>query len=280
MAPIVSVVCLCYNHAPFIREALESVLSQTYKPIELIIVDDASTDGSIDIIQQWIKSHDEVPFIANPTNLGNCKAFNRGLALANGKYIIDLSGDDRLAVERVRRGVMVMEERPEVGVQFSDAELIDEAGRHLGFHSDRFSHTSIPQGKIFRDILSRYFINSPTMMIRKSLLDELGGYDESLSYEDFDFWVRSSPKTDYIYIAEALVQRRVLRDSMGKQQYGRGSAQQQSTLTVCRKALGLCNSREDYQALRRRVNYELRQSLRFGNWYQAWSYYSLLRNIP
>lgn len=280
MAPIVSVICLCYNHARFIEEALDSVMKQSYAQVELIIVDDASTDGSVDVIKKWLTTHPGVPFVVNPDNLGNCRAFNRGLVMAHGKYIIDLSGDDCLSRERVERGVALMESRPEVGVQFSDAELIDADGKRLGYHADRFPHATVPEGKIFRDVLSRYFINSPTLMIRKSLLDELGGYDESLAYEDFDFLIRSSPKTSYAYLPEALVQRRVLPGSMGKQQYAQGSAQQRSTLTICQKAFTYCSSPDDFRALRLRVNYELRQSLRYAHWSLAWSYLRLLWKIP
>ncbi len=279
MTPTVSVICLCYNHARFIVEALDSVLAQTYVPVELIIVDDASSDGSAAVIQKWLESHPGILFIQQPVNLGNCRAFNLGLKRATGKYIIDLAGDDRLTPHRVERGVAVMESQSDVGVQFSDAELIDENGKPLGFHSDRFPHHTIPQGKIFRDILARYFINSPTMMMRKSLLDALGGYDESLAYEDFDFWVRSSPLTNYAYLPEPIVQRRVLSSSMGKRQYARESAQQMSTLTICRKALALCREEADHAALRKRINYELRQALRFGRLKLAWNYLRLRQEI-
>jgi hypothetical protein len=115
------------------------------------------------------------------------------------------------------------------------------------------------------------------MMIRKSLLDTLGGYDETLAYEDFDFWVRSSPLTNYAYIPEVLVRRRVVPSSMGKQQYRRSSKQAWSTLEVCYKALQLCKVPEDYAALRKRVVYEGRQALQRGNFALAWRYGGLWR---
>lgn len=280
MPPQVSVICLCYNHARFVREALQSVLDQTYAPIELIVVDDGSNDGSQEVIAEFVAQHPQITFLPSAVNQGNCRAFNTGLQKATGEYVIDLAADDRLVPTRVERGVNLMESRPECGVQFSDATIIDADGRSLGLHSDRFPHTTIPQGKIFREILSRYLINSPTMMIRKSLLDALGGYDESLAYEDFDFWVRSSPRTHYVYIPEPLVQRRVLPTSMGKQQYVRKSAQQQSTFRVCEKAISLCTDAEDFAALKKRVSYELRKSLQVGAFSLAWDYMKLLKKIP
>jgi glycosyltransferase involved in cell wall biosynthesis len=255
MPPRVSVICLCYNHARFVREALQSVLDQTYAPIELIVIDDGSSDGSQEVIAAFVTQHPQIIFLPSATNQGNCRAFNSGLQKATGAYVIDLAADDRLVPIRVERAVALI-------------------------HSDRFPHNTIPQGKIFRDILSRYFINSPTMMIRKSLLDALGGYDETLAYEDFDFWVRSSPRTHYLYIPEPLVQRRVLITSMGKQQYARKSAQQRSTFRVCEKALALCADAEDFAALKKRVRYELRKSLQVGAFGLAWDYIKLWRKIP
>lgn len=277
MQPLVTVICISFNHARFVREALDSVIAQSYQPIELLIVDDGSTDGSAEVIRQWMITHTSCRFFPLPVTGGNCKAFNTAFRHATGTYIIDLSADDVLLPSRVQRGVALLESRPEAGVQFSDAELIDAEGRRLGLHSDRFPHYSIPEGKIFRDILSRYFINSPTMLIRKSVLDALGGYDESLAYEDFDFWVRSSPLTQYAYIPEVLVQRRVVSTSMGKQQYRRSSKQAWSTLKVCYKAMQLCKEREDYAALRKRVLYEGRQALQQGNFALAWRYGGLWR---
>lgn len=280
MPPRVSVICLCYNHARYVREALQSVLDQTYAPIELIVVDDGSSDGSQKVIAAFIAQHPQIIFLPSAANQGNCRAFNSGLQKATGEYVIDLSADDRLMPTRVERAVALMEAHPECGVQFSDATIIDADGRAQGLHSDRFPHATIPQGKIFREILSRYFINSPTMMIRKSLLDALHGYDETLAYEDFDFWVRSSPRTHYRYIPEPLVQRRVLTTSMGRQQYARKSAQQRSTFRVCGKALELCADTEDFAALKKRVKYELRKALQVGAFSLAWDYIKLWRKIP
>ncbi len=202
--PLVTVVCLCYNHADFVKEALDSVLSQTYAPVELIVVDDHSTDGSPAVIRQFLADRNlSVPFVELPENLGNCRAFNRGLALAKGAFVIDLSGDDVLLPHRIQRGIAVFQSMgPEMGVHFSDAVLIDREGHEIGKHSDRFPHATIPQGNIYKEILERYFICSPTMMIRTAVLKELGGYDEALAYEDFDFWLRAGRKFAFYYTSE------------------------------------------------------------------------------
>src|SRR6185436_18882244 len=106
-SPTVTVICLCYNHARFVEEAIESVLNQSYANIQLIVVDDASTDKSAEVIKQLINKHSSIEFLPLQTNLGNCKAFNQGLARAKGEYVIDLAADDVLLPTRIETGVQV-----------------------------------------------------------------------------------------------------------------------------------------------------------------------------
>ena len=274
-APLVSVVCLCYNHARFVEEAIHSVLNQTHSNIELIVVDDHSSDNSVEIVKEIIRGQ-PIELIALESNLGNCSAFNIGLKRAKGDFIIDLAADDVLLPERIERGVQIFESvGNDVGVHFGDAELIDENGTRLGYHSDHFPHDSIPQGDIYRQILSRYFINSPTMMIRRHVFEMLGGYDGSLGYEDFDFWVRSSRFFKYCYSREPLVKKRMLSTSLGQQQYRYGSSQLKSTLTVCRKAFELNKTRDEHVALKKRILYEMRMALFLGEIKIGWAYLRL-----
>ncbi len=278
--PLVSVVCLCYNHERFVEEALQSVRNQTYPNIQLIVVDDYSTDESVEVVKRVLSDFPGAEFMACLSNLGNCVAFNKGFEKARGDFIIDLSADDVLLPERIEKGVKIFQSvGPEVGVNFSDAEQIDETGKSLGFHSDLFSHDTIPEGDVYREVISRYFINSPTMMIRRAVFEKLGGYDESLAYEDFDFWVRSSRYFKYCYTAEPLVKRRIVTSSLGQKQYSKGSKQLGSTLKVCEKVYALNKTSEENDALKKRIRYEMRQALRLGEIRLAWEYWKLLRRI-
>ncbi|WP_278009104.1 glycosyltransferase family 2 protein [Flavobacterium gyeonganense] len=103
--PLVSIICLCYNHEQFVVESLNSVLNQNYENIELIIADDCSTDNSKQVIQEWLKNHAGVTFVSNETNLGNTKTFNKVLQLAKGDYIIDLATDDILLTDCVEKQI-------------------------------------------------------------------------------------------------------------------------------------------------------------------------------
>lgn len=259
-------------------DALRSVASQSYKNIQLIIVDDASSDNSKGIIAGFVSSHSATEFIAHQTNVGICKAFNSGFAHARGEFVIDFAADDILLPERVEEGVaQLLDARQDFGVAFGDAILIDEVGQSIGKHSDRFPHNTIPSGDIYEQLIRRYFVNGPSTMVRRQVLDELHGYDENLLYEDFDFWIRSSRITRYSYTDKALVKHRVVRGGLHEKQFSRGSGHAWSTLAVCRKILSLNRNQLEQQALSSRIRYEIRQSIFRAEFKLAFQYYRLLQ---
>lgn len=280
-SPLVSIICLCYNHEQYVVEAINSVLSQTYDNIELIVIDDASTDNSQQVIRDHLQKFSDVKFIQLPSNGGNCKAFNIGWQASSGEYVIDLAADDILFPERVSVGVdSFIENGPNFGVHFTDAQMIDNNGTVIREHKTTsfFSH-EVPQGYIFKELLSKYFVNPVTMMYSKALLEFLGGYDESLKYEDFDLWVRSSKKYKYCYTEQILVSKRVLHGSHGDNQYRPGSKILPSTFKVCQKAYSMCEDHNDFMALLTRINYELKMSIYSLNWITAANLYKLRKKV-
>jgi len=180
--PLVSVICLCFNQEKFIEASVQSILNQTYDAFEIIIVDDASNDQSPDIIRKLVEQNSQIQSIFLPENLGNCKAFNKGLKLAKGEYIIDLAGDDILYEERLEHQIMQFYELEEdYGVVFSDAQYLDQQGKSLRRHfsgpGPRVKIEPVPSGDIYWDIIGTYFIPTPTMMMKKEVLERLGGYE-------------------------------------------------------------------------------------------------------
>lgn len=278
--PLVTVICLCYNQERFVAEAIDSVRNQTYKNLELIVVDDASTDNSVNVIKATLGADSGIRFIALSENLGNCRAFNRGLAEAKGSFIIDLAADDVLLPNRIATGVRTLLERGEkYGVHFSDADMIDTYGVRLFTHSERFPHHTIPEGDVYREIIRRYFISPPTVMFSRQVADVLGGYDETLSYEDFDFWIRSSRAFYYAYSPEVLVKKRVAPGSLGSGQFRLFSRHSRSTLRVCEKILRLNNTPDEQRALHTRIIYEIGLNLRLLNLFTAARFiFLLIRN--
>lgn len=265
-SPLVSVICLCYNQARFVQEAIDSVLAQTYSAVELIVVDDASSDASVGVIREIVKQHPSIQFLALTKNVGNCTAFNKGLALAKGEYLIDLAADDVLLPNRIEAGVHELQRAGnDFGVHFTDAEWIDENGKHLHVHSEKFPHNSIPQGDIYSELISRYFICPPTVMFTRSVADQLGGYDETLTYEDFDFWIRSSRKFKFIYAPTVLMKKRVTVNAMANNQFRVFNIHSRTTYKVCKKILQLNRTQAEQQALSQRIWYEMKLNLRLLN---------------
>ena len=278
--PIVTIICVCFNHSRFVTEALDSVINQTYSNIELIVIDDGSTDGSGKVIKKWMVDHPEATLILNGVNQGYCKTFNKAFLVSKGELIIDLSADDVLLPNRVEQGVKLFAgSGNEVGVLFSDAQYIDEQGNPLRFHSDRFPHRTIPQGDLYQEVIQRYFICSPTMMFRRSVIDVLQGYDESLAYEDFDFWVRASRNFKFMYSPEVLVKKREVFTSMSKRQFDRSSTQRWSTLEVCRKIKNLNETHDENKALKKRLIYEMGVSLRSLDFALAYAFWKLFWSV-
>lgn len=265
--PLVSVVCLCFNQASFVRDAIYSVLDQSYPNVELIVADDASTDRSKYAIRAIVSKLPQVRFLSLNENVGNCKAFNLALQYVRGKYVIDLAADDILLPNRIARGVEALEEKgDEYGVNFTNVEIVDNDTHHLRHHFpvNAFGQAKEPppQGDLYATLVARYVVNPVSMLVRKSVFDKIGGYDDSLSYEDFDFWVRSSRDFKYCYTDEVLVQKRMHDENYSARQYVTGSPQLQDTYRVCEKILNLNQSRAEKKALKKRVMYEMKQCMK------------------
>jgi len=277
MNPLVSIICLCHNHSRFIREALNSVINQTYNNIEMIIVDDASTDNSAKIISEYIHKNQFLPI---KQNIGNCAAFNMGLSLAKGEFVIDFATDDVLVKERVALQVEAFKKLDKsYGVVFTDAVYIDEHSEFLGYHYNRINN-EVQSGDVYKEILERYFICPPTMMIRKQVLDDLGGYDEQLAYEDFDFWVRSARSYKYYYLDKALTYRRIVSNSHSVKFTNAGDDRMiRSTYLVCNKAFKLNRNEIENKALAKRVRYEMRQAFFTENFDLSRDFARLLKKI-
>lgn len=280
--PLVSVICLCYNHSSWVEEAVLSVLNQTYPNIEIIVADDASQDGSPEKIRKLNETYPELKMLLFTENRGNCKTFNDALKQTSGDFVIDFSTDDVMISDRIEKQVNLFSKLDQsYGVVFTDATTIDGKGKILRHHYEYLFKEgllkTIPEGDVYRYVLTTYFIASPTMMVKKAVFDKLGGYDEALAYEDFDFWVRSARYFKYAFLNERLTLIRRIPHSLSTGWYKKGDKQVHSTYLVCRKAVELSSSNEDIAALIHRIRYELKQAV-FSNYrYEAGLFYSLLK---
>jgi glycosyltransferase involved in cell wall biosynthesis len=262
--PLVTIILTTFNQESCINETLTSVMEQSYPFIQLIVIDNASTDGTYGKLEIFQEKFSNFRLIRNSFNKGLCKAFNQGLTLAGGKYIIDLSGDDILLPERLEKQVATFELLSEdYAVVFTNARYIDENGKQLNFHFPVNQNGSaigkVPAGDVYKQVLEKYFICTPTMMMRTDIVRQMGGYDESLVFEDFDFWVRSSVRFKYHYLDEVLTLKRNSVGSLSSDVYKKGSGMLASYYAVCNKAYDLNRNQEEFDLLAARIRTFIRK---------------------
>lgn len=268
--PLVSVICLSYNHEAYVVEALNSVINQTYPNIELLIADDCSTDNSVKVIQDWLKNHPEVHFSANKKNLGNTKTFNQLAKKAKGEFIIDLAADDVLLENCIEKQVTTFQNSnyKNLGIVYGNLIEIDENGNFIGNYYTEKEHPE--NGDIYQMVIGRTTkICSVSSMIKKSVLEKLGYYDESLAYEDLDLWIRTSRDFQFEYIPEILAKKRILTHSLSShflvENNSRAKKLNTSTLQILIKAFHLNRTKDEHKALLGRIRFEMHKFIKARN---------------
>ncbi|MCK5687171.1 glycosyltransferase, partial [bacterium] len=211
--PKVSVIIPAFNAEKFICDAIESVLQQTYKGYEIIVVDDGSTDNTASLLNNYGKA---IKYIRQE-NKGLAIARNVAIQNSQGEYIALLDADDLFSPNRLARGVDVLDHEPEIGLTHADAVRISEQGELLGvFERD----TTYLDGYISDELLLRKsLLICPTIMFRKECLVKAGMFDENLTrlgVEDRDLWIRIAQHYKVKYIPEVLAYYRNSVGSMSK----------------------------------------------------------------
>jgi len=200
-SPLVSVIIPVFNGVNYLCEAIDSVLSQTYPKIELVIVDDGSTDATWDIIQRYglkVSGY-------HKENGGVASALNLGISKAHGDYIGWLSHDDVFLPEKIENQVNYFLVHPEFDACYTDFVVMDKLGKMIHTH-----HTPwYPGSDIPRQFLRNMYINGSTTLINKSVFMVTGMFDEKLAFtQDMDMWVRISEKFEFGHLPEVLLKSR------------------------------------------------------------------------
>jgi hypothetical protein len=262
--PLITIICLCYNQGEYVVESLRSVLNQDYQSIELIIVDDCSTDNSKTVIKKWLLDYPEIQFIVNKTNLGNTKSFNKALKLAKGDYIIDLAADDFLLHNCVslQYNAFVNSSFKNLGLVYGNAALIKANGDFESCYFGVDDHKKIIEkratGDIYLSVLAGgNSICSVSAMVKKTVFDELKGYDENLAYEDLDFWIRASRIYEFDFIDAILIHKRVVSNSLGTEFFKKNNKINTSTFILLKKAIRLNQTKEENKAILKRIHFEM-----------------------
>lgn len=209
--PKVSVCISAYNHEKYISQALESVLSQSYENMEVLVIDDASTDGTPAVIKIYADQYSEViKFIPLSQNVGVSAACNKLFDLAVGEFIAFLGSDDRMLPQRIEKQVNYLVDNPECIGVFSDISAINEFGEvdsklksfELLFNQDILN--------IRRQLLTGNFVNGPSMMVRSKDLTAVKGFNTLLRYtQDYDLWGKLLKRGELVKIPEKLTEYRV-----------------------------------------------------------------------
>lgn len=222
--PSVTVVIVSYNHASFVEEALESVRAQTTPPQQVIIVDDASSDATADVVREWLRrAQVDYRFVAHETNTGLCAALNEALALVSSDLYTYMSADDRMAPARLERQVQrwVQDGASAVAV-YSNARRIDESGREI--RPDYRTEHHWPdadrlEGRIHTDLLRHCWLPAASVVVSTDAVRRVGGYDERWFFEDYDLWLRLSATGRILCVDEPLVDFREVQTSLGHQRF-------------------------------------------------------------
>jgi len=205
----ISVIIPSYNHEPFIAEAIRSVLAQSYSDFELIIVDDHSTDGSLNVIDTIADPRIHRLFLER--NIGGAAALNTGIRISRGDYVALCNSDDAWHPDKLRRQVEILDAHPEIAAVFSDVDWIDGAGAPLdsrfNWLKGTFTTPNRSSGSWIRHLVEHgNCLCHPSILIRRSVYDKIGFYNTWLrQLPDLEMWLRLLSRHTIFVMADRLV---------------------------------------------------------------------------
>lgn len=201
---LVSIITPVYNGQDFLERCIKSVLAQTYDNWELFLIDDGSSDNSVQVIEQYLED-DRIKILRNESNSGIPATRNKGIESSNGEFIALLDQDDEWFPEKLQQQIQAFNElENSYGLLYSNLEVHFDNGEV----TERKKEIE-PEPVIRKNLelmLLRNLISSPTVLIKKEALDEVGLFDESIKWggDDYDLWIRIAHKYKFFYIDEVL----------------------------------------------------------------------------
>jgi len=207
--PLISVVMPAYNAQKHIRQAVESILRQTFTKFEFIIINDASTDKTLQIIRSLSKKDIRIKIVNNDMRLDIAGSLNRGIRLARSNIIARMDADDIAVPHRLERQYARITKSEKIAVVGADILIIDASGNHIGIR--KYPRSS----RELKKCLFRYSpFAHPVVMLRKNLFEKVGKYNPKYSpTEDLDLWFRLGRKYEFISVPEQLLKYRVYKKS-------------------------------------------------------------------
>jgi len=208
--PRCSVLMGVYNARRFVGEAVQSILDQTYRDIELVIINDGSTDGSLEVLQEYAMSDPRIRLVSRE-NLGIGATRNELLKLARGEYVATMDHDDISTPIRIATQIAYLDANPDVVCVGGNYDVIDEDGRHLiTYNCQPLTHEEIE----YQHLRGMTSINNPTAMMRRDAVVRAGGYDETLELaDDLDLFLRLGEIGKVVNVPEIVLRYRELGTS-------------------------------------------------------------------
>ncbi len=209
--PQVSVLMSVYNGRRYLREAVESILGQSFGDFELIVIDDASTDATASILAEFAVRDKRVIVVRNSENVGLTRSLNRGLAMARGRYVARQDADDVSLPERLAVQAAYLDADPEAALAYGHFETMDSAGRILERIGVKADPVLVRWHLMFFNCLGCHSL----VTFRRDPVLALGGYDPSCRWsQDHDLWLRLADVGDVAIIPQVLARYRVHEQSI------------------------------------------------------------------
>jgi glycosyltransferase involved in cell wall biosynthesis len=206
-SPLVSIVIPNYNHAKYLSEAIQSVLGQTYRNFEIIVIDDGSTDNSREVVIQF---GNQIRYIWQE-NRGLSAARNTGIHVAKGEFIGVLDADDMYEPDFLNTLVAILQANPDADAVYCGFQFVDMTNNLL----PQVGVWEIPSDHFYDKLVDGNFLVPPCMLIRRHCYQDVGSFDESLrACEDWDMWLRIGGRYNVIGTAKILIRYRILPGSM------------------------------------------------------------------
>jgi alpha-1,3-rhamnosyltransferase len=198
---LVSIICICWNHENYIEQCLNSLLEQTYQNIEVIFIDNHSSDQSYEKASKML-SESEFPYSINKrtSNFGIANNLNFALNLCKGKYIMSISTDDWLTADSIEKKVLYLEENPQFAMVSSNGYIYNQNINEIVSYIEKRAKT----GYLFHDLLKENFIFAIGVLIKYSVIKEVGFYDEHCPIEDWSMWIKISKNHQIGFIPDQL----------------------------------------------------------------------------
>ena len=193
MPPTISVVIPAYNAEKWISPTIKSVQQQTFSDLEIIVIDDGSTDSTLEILKGIV---DERMKVFPYEHAGASVARNRGITHSAGKFIAFLDADDLWTADCLELLLAALEQHPQADVSYCWASMIDERGNFLRAWAEVFF-----EGNVYPQLLAKNFLVCGTLLIRQQTIESVGEFDPCLTYnEDWDYWIRLARHSLFVLV--------------------------------------------------------------------------------